>query len=111
MRERVWEVANVQLDEVTVDTDTTVHTLFGNQMGGRKSYIPKNKGKKSCQPILGFIAEMRGIRGSVAHWRPAQRPGDRGTSGALVQGSGRRGEACLRAGRLGLLLLAGGRSL
>jgi Transposase DDE domain group 1 len=59
MRERVWEAANVQLDEVTVDTDTTVHTLFGNQMGGRKSYNPKNKGKKSYQPILSFIAETR----------------------------------------------------
>jgi hypothetical protein len=59
MRERVWAAANVQLDEVTVDTDTTVHTLFGKQMGGRKSYNPKNKGKKSYQPILSFIAETR----------------------------------------------------
>ncbi len=47
MRERVWAAANVQVAEVTVDTDTTVHTLFGNQMGARKSYNPKNKGKKS----------------------------------------------------------------
>jgi hypothetical protein len=45
MRERVWAAANVQLDEVTVDTETTVHTLFGKQMGGRKGYNPKNKGK------------------------------------------------------------------
>ena len=36
-----------------------MHTLFGNQMGGRKSYNPKNKEKKSYQPILGFIAETR----------------------------------------------------
>jgi hypothetical protein len=42
-----------------VDTDTTVHTLFGNQMGGRNGYNPKNKGKKSYQPILSFIAETR----------------------------------------------------
>jgi hypothetical protein len=28
-------------------------------MGGRKSYNPKNKGKKSYQPILTFIAETR----------------------------------------------------
>jgi len=28
---------------VTLDTYTTVHTMFGNQMGGRKSYNPKNK--------------------------------------------------------------------
>lgn len=59
MRERVWAAANVQLDTITVDTDTTVHTLFGNQMGGRKGYNPKNKGKKSYQPILSFIAETR----------------------------------------------------
>lgn len=59
MRERVWEAAHVRLTAVTLDTDTTVHTLFGNQMGGRKSYNPKNKGKKSYQPILTFLAETR----------------------------------------------------
>jgi hypothetical protein len=59
MRERVWEAAHVKLTVVTLDTDTTVHTLFGNQMGGRKSYNPKNKGKKSYQPILTFVAETR----------------------------------------------------
>src|ERR1700674_4459670 len=59
MRERVWEAAHVELASVTLDTDTTVHTLFGNQMGGRKSYNPKNKGKKSYQPILTFLSETR----------------------------------------------------
>ena len=49
MRERVWEAANVKLEVVTIDTDTTVHTLYGQQMGGRKGYNPKNKGKKSYQ--------------------------------------------------------------
>jgi hypothetical protein len=44
MREWVWAAANVQLDKITVDTDTTVHTLFGQQMGGRKGYDRKNKG-------------------------------------------------------------------
>ncbi len=59
MRERVWAAANVGLHTVTLDTDTTVHTLYGKQMGGRKSYNPKNKGKKSYQPMLTFIAETR----------------------------------------------------
>jgi hypothetical protein len=58
-RERVWAAANVKLEVVTIDTDTTVHTLYGRQMGGRKSYNPKNKGKKSYQPMLTFIAETR----------------------------------------------------
>jgi hypothetical protein len=46
MRERVWEAANVKLTVVTIDTDTTVHTLYGQQMGGRKSYNPKEKRDK-----------------------------------------------------------------
>jgi stalled ribosome alternative rescue factor ArfA len=49
LRERVWAAANVKLEIVTLDTDTTVHTLYGQQMGGRKSYNPKNKGKRSYQ--------------------------------------------------------------
>lgn len=59
MRCLVWEAANVKLNSVTLDTDTTVHTLYGKQMGARKSYNPKNKGKKSYQPILTFLAETR----------------------------------------------------
>src|SRR5215471_17895426 len=59
MRERVWQAAYVGLTTATLDTDTKVHTLFGQQMGGRKGYNPKNKGKKSYQPILTFLAETR----------------------------------------------------
>jgi hypothetical protein len=59
MRQRVWEAANVKLTSVTFDTDTTVHTVYGKQMGARRSYNPKNKGKKSFQPILTFLAETK----------------------------------------------------
>jgi hypothetical protein len=59
LRQRVWQAAHVNLKTITLDTDTTVHTLFGHQMGARKSYNPKNKGKKSYQPILTFLAETR----------------------------------------------------
>jgi hypothetical protein len=59
MRERVWEAANVSLSSITLDSDTTVRTLYGRRVGGRKSYNPKNKGKKSYQPILTFRAETR----------------------------------------------------
>ena len=47
------------LNAVTVDTDTTVHTVYGDKMGPRVSYNPKNKGKKSYQPILTFVADTR----------------------------------------------------
>src|ERR1700736_568609 len=79
MRERVWEAAHVKLATVTLDTDTTVHTLFGNQMGGRKSYNPKNKEKKSSQPILTFLAETREyVSGEL-------RNGDRPTGAQIVR--------------------------
>ena len=102
----------MQLAAVTLDTDTTVHTLFGHQMGGRKSYNPKNKGKKSYQPILTFLSETREyISGEL-------RNGDRPTGAQNRQASGKRmgssaadGEDDLCAGRCGVLLLGGGGSL
>ena len=40
---QVWESAHVNLKSITLDTDTIVHTLFGNQMGGRKATTPKTR--------------------------------------------------------------------
>jgi len=45
------DAANVRLTAVTLDTDTTVHTLYGRQMGARKSYNPKNKGRRASSPF------------------------------------------------------------
>jgi hypothetical protein len=59
LRQRVWEAAHVRLKEVTLDTDTTVQTVYGQHMGARKGYNPKHRGKKSYQPILTFVAETR----------------------------------------------------
>jgi hypothetical protein len=67
MREALWAAGNIVLPAVTIDTDTTVHTLYGKQMGARKSYNPKNRGKKSYQPILSFIAETREFIGGELH--------------------------------------------
>ena len=59
LRARVWAASHVRLQAVTLDTDTTVHTVYGDKMGARKSYNPKNKGKDSYQPIVTFLAETR----------------------------------------------------
>ena len=76
MRQRVWEAAHVKLTTVTLDTDTTVPTLFGHQMGPRKGYNPKHREKKSFQPILTFLAETREYIGGNCATVTA-RPGDR----------------------------------
>jgi len=96
MRERVWAAANVQLTEVTLDTDTTVHTLFGNQMGARKGYNPKNKGKNSYQPILTFVAETK------EYVAGALRNGDRPSGKEIAAHRRRRAvRVLLPAGRMG----------
>src|SRR5260370_31608932 len=59
MRERVWQAAHVGLTAVTLDTDTAVHPLIRNQMGGRKGHNPKNKGKKKYQPHLHLLSRTR----------------------------------------------------
>ena len=91
LRERVWEAANVQLPSITLDTDTTVHTLYGRQMGARKSYNPKNKGKKSYQPILTFIAETREYIGGEL------RNGDRPTGKQIARHLELSSRPCRRA--------------
>ena len=45
-----------------VDTDTTVQTLFGEQMGARKGYNPQHKGKKSLSADFDVFGRDRGIR-------------------------------------------------
>ena len=79
IREAVWAAGNIALTAVTIDTDTTVHTLYGKQMGARKSYNPKNRGRKSYQPILSFIAETREFIGGEL------RNGDRPTGKQIAR--------------------------
>jgi len=96
MRQRVWDAAHVKLGSVTLDTDTTVHTLrnarrrpvndpsgsvFGDPMryarsvGARKSYNPKNRGKKSYQPSKTRTTlrdpDISGRDTGVCGWRTA----------------------------------------
>jgi len=102
MRERVWEAANVKLEVVTIDTDTTVHTLYGKQMGGRKSYNPKNKGKKSYSADADVHRRDARIRvGRIAQWRPAQRQADPRSSAECPGGLAVGRKADLRPGRFG----------
>lgn len=59
LRERVWQGSRLVMKAATMDTDTSVETVYGDQQGARKGYNPKNKGKKSYQPVFTFVAETR----------------------------------------------------
>lgn len=71
LRERVWVAANVRLKEVTLDTDTTVPTLYGEQMGGRVSYNRKNRGKPGdslqCAAAVTVHRRDAGVCGGCLH--------------------------------------------
>ena len=48
LRQRVWQAAHVELEEVTLDTDTTVQTVYGRRkMGARTGYNPKHRERKA----------------------------------------------------------------
>src|SRR2546428_5773384 len=111
-RQRVWQAANVKLETATLDTDTTVHTVYGKQMGARKSYNPKNKSKLSYQPILTFMAENPEYIYSDLHNRDLH--SGKEIAAHIQKGDrllARNGENDIRTCRFGFLLRGGGRGL
>ena len=81
MRERVWQAAHVGFEGPR---------CLASRWGGRKGYNPKNKGKKSFQPILTFLAETREYISGELH------NGDRPT-GPEIAALGRRDRSTARA--------------
>jgi hypothetical protein len=80
-------------------------------MGARKSYNPKNKGKKSYQPILTFLAETKEyVTGSL---RTGDRPDGKQIAAHLDAAIAALPQAVktVYARRLGLLLLGCGPGL
>ena len=47
------------LKKITLDADSTVRTVHGDQQGAEKGYNPGKKGAKSYHPLLVFVGEMK----------------------------------------------------
>lgn len=56
-RKKVW--SKKWFGKITLDMDSTVRGVYGNQEGAEKGYNPKKKGQKSYHPLLCFISETR----------------------------------------------------
>ncbi len=56
-RKKVW--SKRWFGRVTLDMDSTVESVCGEQEGAAKGYNPQNPGHKSYHPLLCFIAETR----------------------------------------------------
>ena len=59
LRERVWKQLGLNYYRISVDIDTTVETLYGEQQGGRKGHNTRHRGKKGYRPVLCFIEQTR----------------------------------------------------
>ncbi len=112
MRERVWEAAHVELRAVTLDTDTTVHTVYGRQMGASQELQPEEQGEEELPADPDVSGRDAGVRGrGVAQGRPADGPADCAAPGQRGRLAAAIGRAGLRAGGRGLLLEGGGRGV
>lgn len=59
---------------ITIDLDSHVTTVYGDQQRAKAGFNPKKKGRKSYHPLMAFIGETRDfIKGTL-------RPGNRHTS-------------------------------
>ena len=49
------------ITSITIDTDSTVSSVCGNQEGAEKGFNPTKKGAKSYHPLIAFVAETKTI--------------------------------------------------
>ena len=59
LRERVWQQCGISHEQIAIDIDTTVETVFGEQQGARVGHNPRNRGKKGYRSIIAFIEQSR----------------------------------------------------
>lgn len=53
-----------QLERLTIDADSTVRVVYGNQEGAAKGYSPDKRGAKSYHPLLAFASELKLVMNS-----------------------------------------------
>lgn len=54
-----WFFQNIKIDYFTLDVDSTIMTRYGNQLGAKKGYNPKKRGRVSHHPLIAFVGELR----------------------------------------------------
>lgn len=57
-RNSKW-LAKSSLTSITLDADSTVSMVYGNQEGAEKGFNSKKKGAKSYHPLLVFVSEIK----------------------------------------------------
>ncbi|HJW81351.1 MAG TPA: IS1380 family transposase [Acidiferrobacterales bacterium] len=54
-----WLFAQLALDGLTLDLDSTVMTRYGQQEGAARGYNPTKPGRVSHHPLMAFVSDLR----------------------------------------------------
>lgn len=54
-----WFFDQINIDNITVDFDSTVITRYGDQQGSSKGYNPNKRGRNSHHPLMAFVSQTR----------------------------------------------------
>lgn len=92
-----WFMQQFDIDNVTVDFDSTVITRHGEQEGGSKGYNPNKRGRNSHHPLMAFISQTRMVANA---WL---RPGNTATSSSCVDFMRETFDMCLSGKKVGLV--------
>ncbi len=54
-----WFLDQLEVDNITIDFDSTIITRYGDQQGSAKGYNPNKKGRNSHHPLMAFVSQTR----------------------------------------------------
>lgn len=54
-----WFFEQINIDNITIDFDSTVITRYGDQEGSAKGYNPNKRGRNSHHPLMAFVSQTR----------------------------------------------------
>jgi hypothetical protein len=54
-----WFFDRINVDNITIDFDSTVITRYGEQEGSAKGYNPNKRGRNSHHPLMAFVSQTR----------------------------------------------------
>lgn len=92
-----WFINQLDVDNLTIDFDSTVITRYGNQQGSSKGYNPNKKGRNSHHPLMAFISQTRMVANG---WL---RPGNTADSSSCVEFMQETFNEALKSKRIGLV--------
>lgn len=92
-----WFMERLEVDNITIDFDSTVITRYGEQEGSAKGYNPNKKGRNSHHPLMAFISQTRMVANA---WL---RPGNTAASSNSVEFMRETFQRCLAGKHIGLV--------